>query len=76
MCKKRKVSARRKYCFETLIPPDKSYVEESSWRVMIHFFSGGFVKFLHVAESGNSVLTFLGGCVVSYPIEFLPCWSG
>lgn len=72
MSKKKKVSARYKYCFETLIPPDKSCVEESSYRVWMLFFSGGFGKFLHAEESGISVLTFHGGCVVSHSLEFLP----
>lgn len=36
--KKKKVAARCKYCFETLIPGDKSCVEESSYRVLMYFF--------------------------------------
>lgn len=75
MCRgEKKKSARCKYCFEALIPPDKSCVEESSYGVLMHFFfSGGFVKFLRAEESGNNVLTCHRECVVSYPIEFLPC---
>lgn len=38
MCGEKKKSARCKYCFEALIPPDKSCVEESSYGVLMHFF--------------------------------------
>lgn len=39
MCKKTpKVAARCKHCFETLIPPDTSCVEEPLYRVLMHFF--------------------------------------
>lgn len=35
------------FCFQTvIIPPDKSCLEESWYRVLMHFF-GAFVKFLH-----------------------------
>lgn len=58
MQKTPKVAARCKHCFETLIPPDTSCVEEPLYRVLMHFFSGGFVKFLH-AEKSVSIVCLL-----------------